>query len=116
MWIILDIVPKRIDDAAWRDACVDVEALLRAWPGGSPIARDLDVYRSRARADVEPADDILLASAGLSARRSPPAYPVPTAAPRAHDSHARDGLVRVLGEAPCPAACATPLLAAAMLV
>lgn len=170
--VILDIVPQRIDPAAWDEIWGDLRALLSAhhapllgydWgvvagvalpmytrgierDGDDPAAhrltvagdratlsvgeqqtihRDLGRYRGRCAPGTGP-EDILFSAAGLdpeegeappTRRRAPPPYPVPTAAARhAPAGHVRDGVVPVLGAAPCPAGCALPLLGAAMVV
>ena len=120
--IILDIVPRRVDPDAWAGVC---DELGRLWAASdveaahaenAGISRDIGAYVARSPSDAEPSDDILLAAAGVASKRAPPLYPVPKTARSSPPVHARDGIVRALGDAPCGTASSTPLLAGAMLV
>ncbi|APR77146.1 Hypothetical protein A7982_02493 [Minicystis rosea] len=182
--VILDIVPQRIDPAAWAEVWSDVRALLSAhhapllgydWSTAAgvplpvytrsierdaddPVAhrlsiageratlavgaqqtihRDLGRYIGRCPTLATAPDDILLSAAGVApddatngpvsrrgsaseppaSLRALPAFPVPTAPERRSPAgHVHEGIIQVLGEAPCPAPCVLPLLGAAMLV
>ncbi|MFT3763930.1 MAG: hypothetical protein QM820_00150 [Minicystis sp.] len=182
--MILDIVPQRIDPAAWADLFREVRGLLSAhhapllgydWSTAAgvplpvytrsierdpddPVAhrlcvagdratldvgeqqtfhRDLGRYLGRCPASITPPEDILFAAAGVlndesisgpsslrgdsgempASQRALPAFPVPTAPERRPPAgHVRDGVVQVIGEAPCAAPCVLPLLGAAMVI
>lgn len=166
--ILLDVVPQRIDPAAWAEAWEEARVLLSGqrlygydwvtvagvalpvytrgverdagdaaarrlsvageratFSFGAPqtLHRDLGHYLGRCPLDgarAAPPDDVLLAAAGVeadgAAERPPPPHPVPRASRRRPAGHVRDGVVPVLGDAPCASACALPILGAAMVI
>jgi hypothetical protein len=127
-------VERDADEPSAHRLCVAGDRATLAVGEQQTIHRDLDRYLGRCAAAVTPPADILLAAAGVlvddgegppslqsateapESRRALPAHPVPTGPRRRAAGHVRDGVVQVLGDAPCAAGCALPLLGAAMLV